>query len=94
MTKDGLGSTLGSTVNDDKIEEILQKSGLSSTEQSVNIDGIKAKTEEKTVKVNTILTITEHLLFKTHTGLQGIDMQVKSRELIVEWLKQQPKIGI
>lgn len=94
MKKNNLGSTLGSTTKDDKIDDILNKAGLSDKQIPASLDSLKNDTEERLVKINAELTVSQHLLFKTHTALQKVDMKVKLRELVNEWLSNQPKIGI
>lgn len=48
----------------------------------------------RTKKINVILPEVEHQLYKLHCGLNNIGIQDKAKELILDWLKKQPKLGI
>lgn len=49
---------------------------------------------EKSVKINVVLTENTHFIFKAYCGREKVNMQDKAKELILEWLAEQPEIGI
>ena len=55
---------------------------------------IPVTTMEKEVKLNYKLTKSEHVAYKMHCQLIDVDMQEKAAELVREWLKDRPKIGL
>lgn len=74
-----------------EMEEILTETGL---KEPVSKTTLKTEQVDKTKKINVILTVSDHIMYKLHCQINNVDMQVKAEELILEWLKKQPKLGI
>jgi len=74
----------------EEIVDILKETGLKESNNSA----LKNEQVDRTVKVNVILTYSDHTLYKLHCHINDVNMQDKAKELILEWLSKQPKLGI
>lgn len=90
--------SLKNTVKKPSPEEIETKlRSINMSDKDTNIEPennsvIKTKHVEETVKINATLPKSKHKLYKFLCSLEEVDMQVKTAELVEEWISKQPGI--
>lgn len=75
-----------------EMEDLLTKVGLKETTSEVS--PLTTEQVDKTVKINVLLSESDHTLYKLHCKINRINMQDKAKEFILDWLSKQPKLGI